>query len=335
MTIVVKPAGRFKNFLARTAWLTLWHFGIIIWLWYIFRWWPGDQLLVIRLLSYVVPWFLVILLPGSIAAIVARRKRLALTLALPVVFMTLTYLPLFLPNSRTVLASGAPLKVMSYNLFYRNNDIDAVAAVVQQEQPHILLLQEVNAAVAPDLAERLSQLYPEGEFYFDWVNEPGHASPFSQAVASQYPLTRLGQSYDAGRLQKVSVETPGGPITVFNVHPRPIVPHEQIQRLVGEIASVSTPLIVAGDFNVTDQTNAYRLVDQYLDNAHWEAGWGFAFSFPSRSHINGMPIQLRPFYRIDHIFYSEHFSAQYARTLAEVSTPSDHLPVVAQLFRVK
>ena len=335
MTVTVKPVSRLKRFLSRTAWLVLWLFGIIIWLWYIFRWWPGDQLLVIRLISYMVPWFLVILLPGTIAAAFARRKWLALTLATPMLFLFLTYIPLFLPGSRTVLASGTPLKVMSYNLYYQNDEAEAIVEVVQQEQPDILLLQELKPKLAGPLIDQLRQLYPEGEFYFEWVDENNYPRPFSQAVVSRYPLTPLGQSYEAGRLQKVRVETPDGPVTLFNVHPPPTIPQEHIQQLVREIETVDGPLIVGGDFNITDQTNSYRLIDQYLDNAHWEAGWGFAFTFPSRSHINGAPIPLRPLYRIDHIFYNDHFSAQSARTVTEASTGSDHLPIVAQLIRLR
>lgn len=283
----------------------------------------------------MVPWFLVILLPGSIAASFARRKWLALTLATPMLFLFLTYIPLFLSGSRTVLASGTPLKVMSYNLYYRNENAEAIVAVVQQERPDILLLQESKPKMVRLLTDRLRQIYPEGEFYFEWVDETDYPRPFSQAVVSRYPLTPLGQSYEAGRLQRVRVETPAGPVTLFNVHPPPTIPQEHIQQLAQEIVAIEGPLIVGGDFNVTDQTNSYRLIDQYLDNAHWEAGWGFAFTFPSRSHINGMPIQLRPLYRIDHIFYSDHFSAQFARTVAEASTGSDHLPIVAQLVRIR
>ena len=99
-----------------------------------------------------------------------------------------------------------------------------------------------------------------------------------------------------------------------------------------ETAQVEGPLIVGGDFNTTDQSELYRLINRHLDNAHWEAGWGFGFSFPAESSsIYGVPIP-GSVVRIDHIFYSgEHFLARHALTLSD-SGGSDHLPVVATLF---
>jgi vancomycin resistance protein VanJ len=76
------------------------------------------------------------------------------------------------------------------------------------------------------------------------------------------------------------------------------------------------------------------MINQQLQNAHWEAGWGFGFTFPfSRGRIRGILPQPR-MVRIDHIFYSDHFFAHSAGTLTE-SGGSDHLPVFAGFSWVK
>ena len=104
--------------------------------------------------------------------------------------------------------------------------------------------------------------------------------------------------------------------------------------LVNDIAASTAPLIVGGDFNTTEQSENYRLINQYLANAHWEAGWGFGFSFPAHNpHYNHIPV-ITPMVRIDHIFYSNHFFARSAQTLA-TSGGSDHLPVTAELAQVE
>ena len=77
------------------------------------------------------------------------------------------------------------------------------------------------------------------------------------------------------------------------------------------------------------------MVDQYLNEAHHEAGWGFGFTYPAPPHpIKDTPIKLGLLYRIDHIFYSHHFRAHQAQTLT-TAAGSDHLPIVAVLSLVK
>jgi endonuclease/exonuclease/phosphatase (EEP) superfamily protein YafD len=178
----------------------------------------------------------------------------------------------------------------------------------------------------------LNNLYPNDELHFTF-------DPYTlQAVASRYPITPLAVMPKKGRAQKVLVETPNGPITVINVHPS--FPgwqrrYRQMSTLLAEdILSADGPVILGGDFNTTDQTDMYKLINQYLQNAHWEAGWGFGFTYPSSELRIGHRFSLPRLVRIDHIFYSDHFFAHNAGTLTE-SGGSDHLPVVAEFSWVK
>ncbi|MBE7467571.1 MAG: hypothetical protein DPW09_35635 [Anaerolineae bacterium] len=310
-------------------WLSWGIFGLGVIMWYTLRWWPGDRFLPVRLINYFMPWLLVGLLPGLTLAGLARRKWVALTLAVPTLIIGLTFAPLFLPRPAEVLAANIPLKIMSYNVWYHNQQVAEVARLVRQEQPDLLLLQELTPAMAQALTTQLTDLYPDGRLY--WAYEP----EVLQGIISRFPLTPVELAYDKGRTQKVIAETPVGPIAVWNVHPNTPHPwarqYQQITGLVEDIAATPGPLIVGGDFNTTDQSEAYQLVGQYLNNAHWEAGWGFGFSFPAhRPRFREVPI-VTPVIRIDHIFYSPHFSAHSARTL-EDSGGSDHLPVVAELI---
>jgi endonuclease/exonuclease/phosphatase (EEP) superfamily protein YafD len=272
---------------------------------------------------------LVGLLPGLALAGLARRKWVTLALAAPTLIIGLTFAPLFLPRPAGALAANTTFKVMSYNVLARNKQVTEVARLIWREQPDILLLQELTPIMAQALTKQLADLYPEGQLYLAY--EPGAY----QGIISRYPLTRVELAYDKGRTQKVTAETPVGPIAVWNVHPNTPLPwsrqYRQITALAEDIADVTGPLIVGGDFNTTDQSEAYRLVGQYLHNAHWEAGWGFGFSFPAHSPRFSDVTVITPVIRIDHIFYSDHFYPHTARTLNE-SGGSDHLPVTARLL---
>ena len=129
------------------------------------------------------------------------------------------------------------------------------------------------------------------------------------------------------------LESPCGPITLINIHAykyKWLRRHKQMTALLKEdIATEKDPVILGGDFNTSDQSQTYRLVNKYLNNAHWEAGCGFGFTFPSSSSRLKRKYSVPPLIRIDHIFYSSHFIPRSARTLRE-SGGSDHLPVVAE-----
>jgi endonuclease/exonuclease/phosphatase (EEP) superfamily protein YafD len=306
--------------------------GLGLLAWYTLRWWPGDRFLLVRLFNYFMPWLLLGLAPALIVAGLARRKWVALALAAPSLIIGLTFAPLFLPRLESALAASLPLKVMSYNVWYHNKNVASVAGLIRREQPDILLLQEITPAMARRLKDELVDLYPEGQLYLAYEPE------VYQGIISRYPLTPLDLAYDKGRTQRVTVLTPSGPIAVWNVHPNTPLPwrrqYRQLSALTKDIATTDGPLIVGGDFNTTDQSETYQLVNQHLWNAHWEAGWGFGFTFPAHQpRFKQIPI-LTPVIRIDHIFYSPHFFARNARTLTE-SGGSDHLPVTAELSWVR
>ena len=96
-----------------------------------------------------------------------------------------------------------------------------------------------------------------------------------------------------------------------------------------DVAPAKNPVILGGDFNTSDQSQTYRLVSQYLKDAHWESGRGFGFTYPTSSYRFKKKYFVPPLIRLDHIFYSSQFIPINARTLNE-SGGSDHLPVVAE-----
>jgi len=267
----------------------------------------------------------------------ARRKWLLAALAIPTFAICFAFWPFFLPpNNTPPLTDSFSFKIMSHNLFFRQ-DTNAMLKVIRQQQPDILLLQEIHPDLVSLPLDDLTDLYPD--LYVDVVNQPEKA--FVQAILSRYPITRIGAEFDQGRVQKVRIDTPAGPVIIWNTHLLPPFGrvsqwhYQQVDALVAEMATVKGPFIVAGDFNVTDQSTTYRAINQYLNEAHHNAGWGFGFTFPAPPHgIKDIPIKPGLIYRIDHIFYSNHFIAHNAQTGIS-SAGSDHLPVITVLSFVR
>jgi len=303
----------------------------------VLRWWPGDRLLVVRMLNYAMPWCLALLLPALALALVMGRQWLALTLALPTAFILFTFLPLFLPGSSPPEAGQPTLKVMSYNVWSRNQDLAAVAGIVLAEKPDLLLMQELTPARVPELRALLESQFPFDEAHFAY-NRNGLLATFSRT-----PLKPLREG-DSRAVQKLQVEIAGAPpITVYNVHfLRTILRrrstwqqlHNQVEALlVDEIAATPDRVLMGGDFNLTDQTQTYRLISAYLRNAHWDAGFGFGFTYPSPARKLRGSITLPAMVRIDHLFYGKALTPLQAGTLPQAGG-SDHLPIFAE-FRLR
>jgi len=89
-----------------------------------------------------------------------------------------------------------------------------------------------------------------------------------------------------------------------------------------EAEDANTPMLIVGDFNMTDRSDDYwRIVEHYHD-AFREVGFGFGWTF------NGtFPI---PLLRIDYVFHNDAVQALTARVLVN-SGNSDHNPLVVDV----
>lgn len=315
------------------VWAFAWCLAIAFFLLYPLHWLFGESIRPVRMAFYVTPWWLLILLPILVAALSARRQWLALTAAIPTVFVLISIVPSSIPKPVAVPPDGSlSLKVMTYNTHSIPNIVDVVA-VIRRESPDILLLQEYSQPLVNPSFHGLDDLLP----YRDVI----HDAAFGQAVLSRYPLERVAVEFDEGKVQKLLVQTPAGPVSLWNVHPIPpfLAPpakfDAQMMALAEAIGRTPGPLIVAGDFNATEQSVTYQRISQHLANAHRESGSGMGFSYPAPPYtFMDLKLQTGPLWRIDHIFHSREWIATEAQTLRE-SGGSDHFPVIATLFLMR
>jgi Uncharacterized protein conserved in bacteria len=315
-------------------WLVLWLTGLSLILIYPLHWLFGDALEPVRMVFYITSWLLALSLPILVIAAVRRHKWLSAVLSIATLANVFSFAPLFLPRHQAIpAADNFSLKIMSYNM-HGIPEVDGILTVIRRELPDILLIQECSPALAAASFHGLDDLYPK--LYVD-VDKKG----FGQAIFSRYPLKQIGVEFDTGRTQKVLIESPAGPIAVWNTHPIPpfLIPPEQydaqISALAAEISKATGPLIVGGDFNATDQAEAYRKIHRYLGEAYRESGKGFGFTYPAPPYtFMDMPFQTGPLWRIDHIFHSPDFTATSAHTLT-TSGGSDHFPIVVEVSMVK
>ncbi|OEU61273.1 MAG: hypothetical protein BA870_08750 [Desulfuromonadales bacterium C00003094] len=311
------------------VWMAWLFFGVIILAGLILRWWTGDHLILTRYTGYLMPWLLCGLLPGVLWAVLMKYRGLAALLTVSVLIILVAYAPLFWSRSKTSDPEAMELKVVSYNTWSKNFDTDRIARVVKGQRPDVLLLQEVIPEVFESLMKHFHDLYADQEVYFSY--EPS----LLLAVVSRFPMERSAGIKGKGRVQRVFLHSPAGQITVFNVHMLRrggwLSRYRKIVSLLEEDVSHNKgPVILGGDFNTPDQGETYKHITKFLNNAHWESGFGFGFSFPSSVIKLFGSVSVPPLVRIDHIFFNDCFSILKAGTIKD-SGGSDHFPVMAIL----
>jgi endonuclease/exonuclease/phosphatase (EEP) superfamily protein YafD len=235
---------------------------------------------------------------------------------------------------------------LTFNVWGYSDSPDTVRAIVAQETPDVVVLQELSPGLVPVLVEELGALYP-----YRLLN-PGEGYR-GGGVLSRYPMrqVRLVEgSLVGGFAQVVEIEVEEQVFTLYNVHLDATaalyyidsgesvggkvrssyeVREHQVGQLVADVAERHGPVLVAGDFNMTDQSDAYRTLVQSLTDTHREVGWGLGHTFPAYAGSwRGIPVFSRMI-RIDMILHSDEWSTLECRVLDEHGQ-SDHLPVFAR-----
>ncbi len=171
-----------------------------------------------------------------------------------------------------------PVKLISFNSWYSNDNVDAIARVIQDEDSDLVALMEFGPNKKPIL-EALKSRFPH-QFdclqiaYCNLVILSKH--PFAEPPQARvtwdgppYALARFGP--ELGNLTLVAVHTLRFP------HQR--AQFTQLGHLARLVAGIPSPVVVMGDFNATpfsrqigtfgDRTGLRRLT--YLPS--WPARW--------------------------------------------------------------
>ena len=233
------------------------------------------------------------------------------------------------------------VRILSYNVKHglgmdEQVDLERIASVIRLLEPDIVTLQEIDSVVArtrfEDQAAVLGELtgmravfggfmeYQEGQYgmallsrypIVEWENHrlPDGAEPRSVIVA-RIELLRPGYG-QAPRLVVVGV----------HLYATAEERYAQASRLIELLSDERSPVVLAGDFNSTPDSDVIRLLEA-------EGGWerprksGERLTFPS--DVPDREIDFIMFRPADRFVVREH------RVVAETEA-SDHRPVLLEL----
>ena len=292
------------------------------------RWWPATLLMAGPRWPFAVP--VIMLLPAVIGA---RRWGLVIvmTMATTVVLGPLIGMRLSLPAGAS---ERGDVRLLTCNIHRHQVNVDELGAFIGTTQPDVAELQDCSSA--------------EQDILFAG---PGwHVHRDGQLLlASRFPIVRvtpvdLGKAPEESANERCAaacyeLRTPAGSIRLINVHLAS--PHiglltflkdhgkeldDNAERRRNESAAVrnvaetsTDPVVIAGDFNTTDDSPIFRehwgdFVDAFADR-----GLGIGYTYLNRD------TQLR----IDHILAGPGW--QIVRCWVGPAVGSPHRPLVADL----
>jgi endonuclease/exonuclease/phosphatase (EEP) superfamily protein YafD len=287
-------------------------------------------------LSYVLPLLLLLSILHFPGAIWRRSPYLLSASAIPLVAFGVLYGPSFVPKPQAQDVE-ASFSVMSYNVWGGNDRFDSIVSAIKEYSPDVVGLQEITDRIADEIKGPLTDLYPYQ------VIEDG------QAIFSRFPIVShdvwlIGDDQIPISVQHVELDVAGQRIGVINAHPHsPALRASRIpgfklgypsglwsqhrdwevRELMEVIATIDGPLVVLGDFNLTNLQVVYGEMTQTLRDAHADVGYGLGFT---RTPLRGTGPAT---WRIDYVFHTPELIA-LSITNGDFGG-SDHRPVVAEL----
>jgi vancomycin resistance protein VanJ len=281
----------------------------------------GEQWAIVSLFNHWLPSLYFISLILLVITLIFRRWRVMITQLPALLAFIITYASLVIPVSKPI-AGATQFTLLTYNVMAQNLEWSRMEDVMRAVDADIVLVQELILEAAEYLEPALADLYPYSALHTD----------VEQGVFSRYPLLEdtHWRSYH-GNYQRVVFEVEGERVVLYNVHPYPPfwwsrnrldprLHRAEIDDLLSRAAQETDAVILAGDFNMSDQSEDYALVHASYDDAFRVVGIGFGLTIPANF----------PTARADYVFYNSAIAPVDAVLWSDVGN-SDHVPVWVQL----
>jgi endonuclease/exonuclease/phosphatase (EEP) superfamily protein YafD len=253
----------------------------------------------------------------------ARRKIEIILCLFCVGLNAVDILPWYIPAAQTV--AGQPLRVMVANVLTNNDRYADFIQAVNQENPVLLVVMELDAVWQKQLAP-LRQRFP-------YLIEQPSSDNFGIALFSQFPLEQSKiQYWAAGAYQVPSITAEimveQKRLSLVATHPLPPLKsdyfrdrNQQMVEMANYVRQLKNPAIVMGDLNMSMWSPYFRQFIRATGMKSARQGFGVQPSWPVDSPLLQIPI--------DHCLVSPTISVRQHRIGPDVG--SDHYPLIADL----
>lgn len=256
-----------------------------------------------------------------VALTIARWRKMAIV-ALFGVAATTASMARYFPEAQHAVVGGVPFRLLTFNVWFRNDDLQRVTSLLERSQADVIVLQEVDLSRLDELARELRS-YP---YYSKTPHVRRGLVIFSRTALSDVEHFEIPARVT--RITRVKVAWRGASIAVIGTHLRwPVSPAKARQRawelgMIADRVRLETgPVVVAGDMNLTPWS---RFFDRFVERSGLRdcaLGQGLLPTWPSQF----IPVRIR----IDQCFASAHWQVRNIDVGA--GQGSDHLPQTIDL----
>ncbi len=312
-----------------------------------------DKFWLIALIGNFIPLILlpILILPLPAFFIIKKRWFCIISSIASLLLIGWLHTQYFSPQNLST-SNTQPLKIFSLNNSWHKTEPKTLIEIIKREKPDIAFLQEITRNHIRKSFPKLKAEYP--------YQTSDDLKGYRAAILSKYPIEFKENLHLAGHSevqQRAIIKINQQLIVVYNIQTispwirlRKILPFltipvyefsqrtAEIKDLIKRLKKETLPVIVAGDFNLSEQSQDYYYLRQVLTDSWkvsgigfgltWPAGWRLDFLIPNSTWKLDYPL-----FRIDYIWYSNHWFSQSAEVLP--TTGSDHLPLVAELVLIK
>ena len=305
-----------------------------------------DRLWIVAFIGTFSPLILlpILFLPILAFSIIKNRWFSIISSIACILLISWLHVKYFSPEPINITGSQPGLKILSHNVGWYTTKSQTLVKLIKQQQADIVFLQETVQKHRKKVFDLLKSDYPYQ------IDTP------PVGIMSKYPVLSseiLHLANHPETQQRAIIKFAGQEIVIYNMQATgpwvklykilsfiklPVYKYKQrfpeIQNLVERIQQETLPVIVAGDFNMTDESQDYYSVQKVLQDAFLKSGFGFGFTWPHGFFAKRFNLKLTyPVCRIDYIWHSKHWGAKSSSVLE--ATESDHLPVAAELILLK
>jgi endonuclease/exonuclease/phosphatase (EEP) superfamily protein YafD len=263
----------------------------------------------------------------------SRRWRIVLIGLVCIGFLASSIVPWYVPPAWGNRQGDRDLRLLVSNVYVRNSNYEQVLSLVRQEQPDVAVFVEVSSEWGQQL-DRLTDQLP-------YV--VGRANPYNlgNAVYSRQPLQNVDIRIPTVKWNSViagELEINGQTVSLIAVHPPvPVRPdlfpirNQHLDNLLNQVRSLKTPVIVAGDFNLTMWSPYYKRLVNGGDLRNARQGFGILPTWTSpHPLLNKLPGLAQALsIPIDHVLTSAGIEIVNLRVGPDVG--SDHRPLIVDL----
>ena len=266
---------------------------------------------------YYFAYFLVL----GIVAFFLKLKRESITILIFILLSGIGLLKFYIPVSEA--ASDESIKIVSVNLLSSNNDFEKTIALIETENPDIVVLQEVNQKWFNAISS-IPSIFP---YKLIDVREDN----FGLVILSKLIFSeneKVVFSFSGVPSFSFNIDLEGEDVTIIATHPLPPVGTDyfndrnmQFENINKYVRSIKGEVVVIGDLNTTSFSPNFSRITEETTLKDSRLGFGLQPSWNARLPVFSITI--------DHVLVSEGINVINRRIGQDIG--SDHLPVIIEI----